>query len=140
MLRTARYILGYLGIYLLLCAATFLMLRLIVGYASFRDDIAFLAVKQDYIHIPLWRTAFYVHVFSSIFTLAAGFTQFSDHILKKHRKIHRLIGRIYAWDVMLVNFPAGMIMAVYANGHLPSKIAFVILDSLWLIFTWKAVT
>ena len=28
---------------------------------------------------------------------------------------------------MLINFPAGMIMAFYANGHLPSKIAFIIL-------------
>jgi uncharacterized membrane protein YozB (DUF420 family) len=32
-----------------------------------------------------------------------------------------------------------MIMAFYANGHLPSKIAFIILDSLWFAFTYKAV-
>ena len=40
---------------------------------------------------------------------------------------------------MLINFPAGMIMAFYANGHLPSKIAFIILDCLWFWFTYKAV-
>jgi len=32
-----------------------------------------------------------------------------------------------------------MIMAFYANGHLPSKIAFVILDCFWFWFTYKAV-
>ena len=31
-----------------------------------------------------------------------------------------------------------MIMAWYANGHLPSKIAFIILDSLWFWFTLRA--
>lgn len=30
-------------------------------------------------------------------------------------------------------------MAVYANGLLPSKIAFIILDSLWFLFTLKAI-
>ncbi len=40
---------------------------------------------------------------------------------------------------MIVNFPAAMVMAVYANGLLPGKIAFILLDSLWFWFTYKAV-
>ena len=32
-----------------------------------------------------------------------------------------------------------MVMAIYANGFLPSKTAFVILDCLWFGFTLKAV-
>jgi hypothetical protein len=115
------------------------MLRMVIDYSSFRTDIHFLKFKQDYIDIPWWRAAFYTHVFSSVFALAAGFTQFSDHILQHHRKLHRVIGRIYAIDILLINFPAGMVMAVYANGGLPSKIAFVILDCLWCYFTWRAV-
>lgn len=50
-----------------------------------------------------------------------------------------MTGRFYAYNIMLINFPAGMIMAVYANGHLPSKLAFIILDCLWFWFTCKAV-
>lgn len=115
------------------------MLRLIAEYLAFRDDVAFLRYKQEYVDNALWKAAFYVHVFSAIFALLAGFTQFSAHILKNHRKLHRFVGRMYAWDILVINFPAGMIMAVYANGHLPSKIAFVILDCLWFWFTWKAV-
>jgi len=115
------------------------MLRMIADYATFRTDIDFLKFKQDYIHIPLWIVAFYTHVFSSILALVAGFTQFSDYILKEHKKVHRVIGHIYVWDILLVNFPAGMIMAVYANGHLPTRIAFVLLDSLWFLFTYKAI-
>src|SRR4051812_39767415 len=129
----------YFFIYLILCVATYLMLRIIVDYTTFRDDVAFLRFKQDYIYIPLWKAAFYTHVFSSIFALLAAFTQFSDYILKNHRSLHRFVGRVYAWDILLINFPAGMIMAIYANGHLPSKIAFVILDCLWFWFTYKGV-
>jgi uncharacterized membrane protein len=95
-------------------------------------------VKQDYLHITIWRIAFYIHVFSSIFTLLAGFSQFSSEILKRHKRVHRLIGKIYIWDVLLINFPTGLIMAVYANGHIPSKIAFLTLDGLWFWFTLKA--
>jgi len=126
-------------IYFALCAATFAMLMTIAQYASFKTDVGFLQFKQDYIHIGIWKAAFYTHVFSSLLTLCAGFTQFSNYVLKHHKKLHRLVGKIYAYDILLINVPAGMIMAFYANGGLPSKIAFVILDSLWFLFTYKAV-
>ena len=128
-----------LGLYLILNVGAFLMLKIIVQYSAFDDHVGFLEFKQDYLHLPLWKAAFYIHVFSSIFTLLAGFTQFSSEILKNHRGLHRLIGRIYVWDIVLINFPTGLILAVYANGHLPTKIAFLILDGLWLWFTVKAV-
>lgn len=127
------------GVYLLLCAATYLMLKIITEYYSFDNHTGFLKFKQEYLHIRIWRVAFYTHVFSSIFTLLAGFTQFSGYVLKHHKKLHRIMGRIYVFDILFINFPAGMIMAWYANGHLPSKIAFIILDFLWFGFTLKAV-
>ncbi len=71
--------------------------------------------------------------------LAAGLTQFSDQILKKYRRLHRIVGWIYAVDILIINFPAAMVMAYYANGLLPSKIAFTLLDCLWFWFTLKAV-
>jgi uncharacterized membrane protein len=115
------------------------MLRMAIDYSSLRTDIHFLRYKQEYIDIPWWKAAFYVHVFSSIFALAAGLTQFSDHLLKSYRNVHRIIGKIYVADILFINFPAGLIMAVYANGLLPTKIAFVILDCLWFYFTYSAV-
>jgi uncharacterized membrane protein len=126
-------------IYFALCAATFAMLLTIAQYASFNTTVGFLQFKQDYLHILSWKIAFYIHVFSSLFTLCAGFTQFSSFVLKHHKNLHRLVGKIYAYDILLINFPAGLIMAFYANGELPSKIAFIILDCLWFFFTLKAV-
>ena len=126
-------------IYILLCVATFLMLKGIVRYYPLRDDIGFLKFKQPYLHNPVWKAAFYIHVFTIIPVLLAGFTQFSRAILKGNKALHRFIGRIYAYDILLINAPSAMYLAVNANGLLPGRTAFVILDSLWFLFTLKAV-
>ena len=132
-------ILKALAGYFVLNIGTYLMLRLVADYTALNDRVGFLPQKQAYLHIKVWKAAFYTHVFSSFLTLLAGFTQFSSDFLKNHRPLHRLFGKIYAWDILVVNFPAALIMAIYANGRLPSKIAFLTLDGLWVWFTLKAV-
>jgi hypothetical protein len=118
---------------------SFLMLKSIIRYYTLQDNTGFLQFKQAYIHILPCKIAFYTHVFTAVFALLAGFTQFSTQVLKKYPNIHRLMGRLYAYDILIINFPAAMLMAVYANGLLPGKTAFVILDCLWFWFTLRAV-
>lgn len=125
-------------VYFILTAGTFLMLQTISEHLSMRTDVGFLQFKQDYVQNPVWRTAFYIHVFTGIIALLAGFTQFSGYILREHRSLHRLVGKIYVVAVLFVNFPTGMLLAIYANGHFPTRIAFIVLDSLWFFFTLKA--
>ena len=122
-------------IYIIMCVATLLMLRTIIGYTGFDTNYAFLSQKQDYLQNKIWLTFFYIHVFSSIFTLIAGFTQFSNYVLEHYRPVHRIMGRLYVFAVILINVPSAFVMAIYANGLLPSKIAFMILDCLWFYFT-----
>jgi hypothetical protein len=124
---------------LMLLIAYYVLLTVILQYTGFRDDVGFLKVKQAYVHNPVWKTAFYIHVFSSILILGAGLTQFSKGVMARYPKLHRIIGRIYAWDILLINFPTGMVLAVTALGPLPSKLAFVTLDCLWMWFTYKGV-
>ena len=126
--------------YLALSMGTFFMLTMIIEYSSFRTDIHFLKLKQVYLPITIWRVCFYIHVFSSVLALAAGLTQFSGHIQRKYKKVHRTIGKIYVIVVLLVNFPTALVLAYYANGLLPTKIAFTLLDCLWFFFTFRAYT
>jgi len=112
---------------------------MVILYASFKTDVGFLLQKQEYLHNNVWLVAFYVHVFTSVVCLLAGFTQFSRSILSAFPRLHKYMGRIYVYNILLINFPAGFIMAIYANGHLPSKIAFLLLDCLWWWFTYKGV-
>jgi len=123
MFKNVLWIVRVFLVYCLMCLASFLMLRTIIGYTSFKNDIQFLALKQDYIGNPIWTAAFYVHVFSAIFTLFAGFTQFSEQFLKDYRKWHRILGRLYVWNILLIKAPIGFIMAIYANGGWMGKSA-----------------
>jgi hypothetical protein len=115
------------------------MLRLIVEYLPLKTDIAFLQLKQAYIHIDIWLVAFFIHVFSSLFVLFAGFTQFSSALLKYKPLLHRRLGYAYVLNVLFITGPAGLIMSFYANGGIPSRIAFVLLSVLWMGFTAAAV-
>ncbi|WP_082018522.1 DUF2306 domain-containing protein [Pedobacter kyungheensis] len=114
------------------------MLIGIIRYYPLRDDIGFLQFKQEYLDILPWKIAFYTHVFTIIFALLAGFTQFSTTILAKHKRLHRIMGKIYVYDIFL-NFPVAFVMGIYANGLLPTKMAFILLDCLWVWFTYRAV-
>ncbi|MFN3402745.1 MAG: DUF2306 domain-containing protein [Cytophagaceae bacterium] len=117
---------------------TVLMVRLTIPYFSFDDHTAFLRIKQWIIHNSVWKTAFYVHVISSCFTLLAGFTQFSGNFLRKYPMLHRYLGRLNGAVILLLSGPSGLIMALYANGGLLSQSAFFILSILWLAFTYLA--
>ena len=61
---------------ILLAFFTFLMAKITVVYMPYHTDVGFLRIKQQYIDIDLWRTAFFIHVYASMWVLFAGFTQF----------------------------------------------------------------
>jgi len=137
-MNTVKDVITKVAVYLLLSLVTYLMLLGIIRYYPMQDDIGFLQFKKEYLDIMHWKIAFYSHVFTVLFALLAGFTQFSRTILQEKRWIHRLAGKIYVYDVLL-NFPIAFVMGIYANGLLPAKIAFILLDCLWFGFTLKAV-
>jgi len=126
------------GSYTVSCIALFLMIRLTAQYIHFDTDVAFLSLKQEYLHIDVWLISFYIHVFSTSFCLLAAFTQFSSTLLRKYKRVHKVMGKLYVFNIVFINFPVAFIMALYANGGYPSKVAFVILDVLWFWFTLKA--
>ncbi len=123
----------------LLAFFTFLMARITVVYMPYHTDVGFLRIKQQYIDIGLWRTAFFIHVYASMWVLFAGFTQFSRTLMRTRPQLHRTLGYIYSIDLLFITGPAGLIMGFYANGGTPSRIAFVMLALLWMFFTVMAI-
>ncbi|MBA3680717.1 MAG: DUF2306 domain-containing protein [Bacteroidetes bacterium] len=111
------------------------MLKITLQYIPIKTDAAFLAIKQSYIHLTHYRIAFFVHVFSAIFVLLAGFTQFSKKIRVKFPVIHKHLGWLYVIVTLFLAGPSGFIIGVYANGGISSKIAFCLLSILWILFT-----
>jgi hypothetical protein len=119
-----------------LSAAIYLMYELSVPYTSFQRNTDFLGTKQNVYHIDYWRYAFYAHVFTSIFVLPAGFTQFNSAFFRK--SWHRRLGMIYLLTILFISAPTGFLMGMHANGGLASKTSFVLLSTLWFVTTLLA--
>lgn len=119
-----------------LATAIYLMFQLSVPYISFQKNIDFLATKQNVYHIDYWRYAFYVHVFTSVFVLPAGFTQFNKAFFR--RSWHRKLGMVYVLAVLFLSAPTGLVMGFHANGGLGAKASFVLLSSVWFVTTLLA--
>jgi Predicted membrane protein (DUF2306) len=115
-----------------------LMAGITLAYIPYNTDVGFLRIKQHYIDIDHWRIAFFIHVYASMWVLLAGFTQFSSWIQRNQPRLHRTMGYIYVADVLLITGPAGLLMGFYANGGLSSRIAFITLAILWIVFTAMA--
>ena len=114
------------------------MFRIVAPYTSGATDIDFLQTKQYIIGWATYRWSFYVHIFSSLWVLAAGLTQFSKGLLREIPVIHRWIGRIYVGIILLISAPAACVMSVYANGTDFTKASFMLLSVLWWVTTWWA--
>ena len=130
-LRTVLQVLCYA----LLAWLSWLMLEITLNYWPVRDDAGFLQIKQEYLGVRHWEVAFWIHVFTSMLALAAGFTQFAPWILRRMPKFHRWMGRCYVLNVCFVTGPASLIMAFYANGGITSRLAFGILAVSWIVTT-----
>lgn len=116
-----------------------LMLRITLRYIPMNSEVSFLQIKQTEVTgIKAYLPVFYVHVYSAIFVLLAGFTQFNTRILVKYPKIHRWLGYLYVSLVLLLASPSGIFIGWFANGGLIAKTSFIILGVLWFWFTLKA--
>lgn len=126
---------AFIALMLIYSYFLWLMLKITLQYWPVQTDVAFLYIKQDYIHLVHYRIAFFIHVFSAIFVLLAGYTQFSNSIRIKFPQWHRRLGWLYIAVTLLLAGPSGFIIGIYANGGLSSQIAFCLLAFLWMLFT-----
>lgn len=116
----------------------YLMVNITLQYIPYHTDVAFLRIKQDEIQFQYYKIAFFIHVYTSIFVLIAGFTQFSKQLLSKFPSVHRTMGWIYFIIVVFLAGPSGLIMGYHANGGWSSQLAFCLLSILWIYFTLMA--
>lgn len=116
-----------------------LMLRITLDYVPISSNVSFLMIKQTEVTSrPEYLPIFYVHVYSSIFALMAGFIAvFFDKSLKY---LHRFSGRIYVFVTLLFSSLSGVYIGVFANGGWVAKLSFVLLGILWFYTTYKSYT
>ena len=129
----------HIALYIIYAYFFGLMLQIFLQYIPASSSASFLMIKQTEVtNLPAYLPVFYVHVYTSIFCLLAGFTQFSKYILSKYKFVHRLAGLLYVAVIILFAAPSGLYMAIHANGNVYTKISFIILSVLWFYFTLMA--
>lgn len=118
---------------------SFLLLLITLQYVPYNTDVAFLRIKQEEIAHDYYKLAFFTHVYTSIFLMLLGAFQFLVPITKKTKQGHRYSGRVYAFVILLLSGPSGLVMSYHANGGIIAKTSFVILSVLWMTFTGLSV-
>ncbi|MDQ1856157.1 DUF2306 domain-containing protein [Chryseobacterium sp. WLY505] len=116
-----------------------LMLKTISQYTSLEKNIGFLAFKQQVVNNPYWMTFFYIHIFSITLCLLAGLTQFSNRFLTENKNLHKIIGKIYVYNILIINVPACFVLGLFSNGGIIGITGFLIQDVLWAYFTVAAI-
>ena len=114
-----------------------LILKITLDYVATSSNVSFLMIKQTEVTTrPAYLHLFYIHVYSSIFALMAGFIAvFSD---QNQRYLHRFSGRIYVFLSLLFSSLSGVYIGVFANGGLVAKVSFVLLGLLWFYTTYRS--
>jgi hypothetical protein len=131
---------GYMVWYASLLFFTYLMLLIVLQYIPARTGVAFLRIKEDVVGMLHYRVAFFAHVYTGMLVLVAGMLQFPSAIRKRYPALHKWSGRVYAYGIIFIAGPAGLVMGYYGNGGWISQTAFCMLAVLWIIFTWNAVS
>lgn len=135
-----EFIIRYLrwGYWLGILFCCHLMVLITLQYVPLDFEVAFLATKQTEIQWLHYQIAFFTHVYTSVFVLLAGLFQFSKIIRRKYPKLHRVMGYVYGFSLLVLAAPSGLVMGFYGNGGILSKIAFCFLAIFWWFFTAKA--
>lgn len=81
-----------------------------------------------------WNVAFYCHIVLGGIALLIGWIQFSKKIRQKHMDKHRLIGKIYAYTVLISGI-SGFVIAQSATGGLNCRIGFSLSAITWVSTT-----
>lgn len=121
---------------------TFLSLLLFTTtmmYWNFKPDVNFLLTKQDLVNNPVWRTAFYVHIFGGMLAIGLGPLQFIKSLRKKILALHQIIGKLYVTSILCIAAPTGLYMALYANGGLLATLGFILMSVLWFYTTFMGI-
>lgn len=86
-----------------------------------------------------WNIAFYTHILLGGLALLIGWTQFSKKLREENIKLHRTIGKIYIFSVMLSSI-SGIYIGLYATGGFWASLGFISLGIIWFVTTLNAYT
>jgi len=114
-----------------LCAGTFFQ------YYNFKNQSAFLTIKEAAIKTGWYLPAFYCHIIGSSIILLIGFFQFSKKVYN-NRPLHKALGKLYVFGVLFFAAPGAYVMTFFINRGVWVFVSFLLQNTLWITFTLAA--
>ncbi|WP_456460669.1 DUF2306 domain-containing protein [Reichenbachiella sp.] len=98
----------------------------------------FLGGKTDeLLNSSVWNWLFYQHISMGAISMLTGWTQFSKKLRAKNINLHRTLGKIYVFSVLLSG-SAGLYLSFFATGGIIAVFGFGTMAVLWLSTTVMA--
>ncbi|MES2330832.1 MAG: DUF2306 domain-containing protein [Bacteroidota bacterium] len=85
----------------------------------------------------IWNIGFYTHITLGGIALLTGWTQFGSKFRNRNLTLHRRIGKVYVFAV-LISSTAGICIACFATGGLIPSVGFICLGVVWFSTTLMA--
>ncbi len=98
---------------------------------------AFVWEKGQLAERPVWLISLVVHVIAGVVCLVSSFLQFFRPLLRRAPWLHRWLGRIYVWSILVFVSPTGFYLAFFAHGGWLGTMGFMILGVLTTWTTWR---
>jgi Predicted membrane protein (DUF2306) len=114
-----------------------LLVKNTIPYFSFSQNFIFIEERALLFLKPVYKFSFYIHIFAGMFCITAALTQFSSYILKKRKRVHIWMGKIYVLAVLLLGAPTGLYMSFFAKGSFWERILFMFMAMYWFYSTSK---
>jgi len=94
-----------------------------------------LSKSAELLNSNIYNISFYTHIILGGIALLIGWIQFSKKIRRNYNKLHKNIGKIYVFSI-LVSGPAGFYIAFFASGGISTILGFSIGALLWTSLTF----
>ena len=87
----------------------------------------------------LWNTMFYIHIVFGGIALLIGWLQFNKKLRLKNMQLHRIIGKVYIFSVLLSAL-SGFYIGYFATGGIIAKSGFMTMAAAWFLTTFFGFT
>lgn len=119
----------------------FVLLVILVGcfpFIFYILDIPFGIIglkEQSTLVNTYWKIGFHTHIVFGALALFIGWVQFIPALRKRSLRLHRLIGKIYVFSVLLSSV-AGISSSFYANGGIMAFLGLLTIGCIWFTTTY----
>jgi len=128
----------FYGLWLVVLFLALKLTSIALMYFNFDMDYHFLKSKQELLGNPLWLSFFYVHLLFGVVATLSGPPLFFGRLIRYRSVLHRQLGRLYIFSILLFTAPTGLYLAFSAEGGPWASIGFILMSIAWMLPTYLA--